>query len=349
MSLSENLSRLDEVHRQTAYFISRLVKYASARDVGVEESVRQEMANLIRTHLREADMLCELVALQVDEERADAALAAQVHELTQDVKMDHTTFRKAQLVSKKNVVRARQRERALLYTRTARPTGSTRTPTDPRKSHEDRVLATAEDATFTLRRSHQLLDAEVAKSELSISLLDDTTTTLRTLTQEYGVFDTTVLASRKIIDVLSRADKQDRIMMIASLSFLVTVVAWILWKRVFRGPVGLIVWGLVKSWRVFAWGWGVGVGKDKGGAAVVASVAAEASARAAEATALAASAALESARALSAAAAATVAAAQASLVDLADTDPDAASLSAAAATARLAEDLLAAEIVHGEL
>lgn len=81
----------------------------------------------------------------------------------------HTQFRKAQLQAKRNAENARRKERELLF---AGVHEGSNAPGSRRKGHEklsqDEVLVNASsDVTAALRRTHQLMQNELSRSQFA--------------------------------------------------------------------------------------------------------------------------------------------------------------------------------------
>jgi protein transport protein SEC20 len=81
---------------------------------------------------------------------------------------------------------------------------------------------------------------------LSLETLEQSSQTVRGLETHYSGFDVLLGGSRRLIRELERADKMDRWLIFAGLAVFLAVCGWILWKRLVRGPVGMVVWGVSK-------------------------------------------------------------------------------------------------------
>lgn len=113
-------------------------------------------------------------------------------------------------------------------------------------SHETSLLTAANDVTLALKRTHALLEQELEKSTLSLDTLDYSSQTLRQLDQSYGTFDVLLRGSKRLIVELELADKWDRWSIYGALAVFGLVCLWIVYKRIFRFPVGMIIWGVRK-------------------------------------------------------------------------------------------------------
>ncbi|KAK7203175.1 Sec20-domain-containing protein [Myxozyma melibiosi] len=237
------LADLASLHSQITSLTASLLKLSTDN-----ESARSQLAARIHSALRAADALAERADTLLLDPAASKDLSTRLYELKEDLKLDRSAYRKAQLASRKSTLARQRQERDLLFS-SPRSSSSSSTPTPS----QPRSLRAAEDATQSLRRTHTLLEAEIARSSLSLDVLDSSNATLRKLERQYSAFDVVLGASRKVIAVLEQADKWDRIYMLASLAFLLVVVTWVLWRRVLKGPVKLILWTAVHGGKAVSW------------------------------------------------------------------------------------------------
>ena len=104
--------------------------------------------------------------------------------------------------------------------------------------------------TLALKRTHSLLEQELEKSAIQAETLEHSSQTLQQLEHSYSAFDVLLTGSRKLIRELESADKWDRWMIYGGLGVVALTCVWIVYKRVLRGPLGLVVWGVVRLWGV---------------------------------------------------------------------------------------------------
>ncbi|KAK9365680.1 Sec20-domain-containing protein [Lipomyces kononenkoae] len=262
-SLESSIDKLVTVHTAIALQITQLLKLTTD-----DEFERSRLASTIHNQLREADILLEEAdnLLQDYDDAGDgefskSALAGKLHEVKEDLKLDRSSYRKAQLVSRRSTLNTQRQERELLFASAKSHQRGAGTSSSPVSN----ALRTAEEATAALRRTHRLLEAEIARSSLSLEVLDESNTALKKLTKQYTAFDMVLGMSRRVISVLEQADKWDKIYMISAMGFLLLVVCWILWRRVFKGPVRLVVWTIVKGGKAVSWAIGPGETTAKDG------------------------------------------------------------------------------------
>jgi protein transport protein SEC20 len=113
----------------------------------------------------------------------------------------------------------------------------------PTSATQDTIaLTAATDVTLALKRTHQLLEQELEKSTISLETLDHSSQTLRQLEQQYSAFDVLLKGSKRLITELERADYWDRWLIYISLTIFGLTCLWITYKRILRGPLGLMIW-----------------------------------------------------------------------------------------------------------
>jgi protein transport protein SEC20 len=115
-----------------------------------------------------------------------------------------------------------------------------------KKTTEELVVSKSEEVTTALREMHRLAQAEALKSHLTVDELEYSSHSLRELEHKYGAYDVVLHGARRMVKHIQEADAADRRNMILSLTFLATVVAWIIWRRIVRRPVMLILWTIAK-------------------------------------------------------------------------------------------------------
>ena len=114
-------------------------------------------------------------------------------------------------------------------------------------SNDATLLTAASDVTIALKRTHALLEQELEKSTISLESLNNSTQTLRQLENRYGAFDVLLRGSKKLIIELERADKWDRWMIYGGLAMFGLTCLWIVYRRLLRGPLGLLFWVVTKA------------------------------------------------------------------------------------------------------
>ena len=228
-------------------------------------------------------------------------------------------LRRAQVLSAEAANAAVQRQRlrhyvehddrdvrhALFGDRTTKPTAATANP----------LLDKNKAITASLQQTRQMMAASVMHTELNIDSVTQQTKDLSQLNDQFTAFGDLLMRLRTIVKFIQKQDRSDKNRIYGSLLFLACACAWVVWRRLLKMPVYLLLWSLMKVFRVFAWATGgVGTGATTSVAASVAASVTASLATAIVATVAAGAASLTAAAVSLAAAAASLAAATASLV-----------------------------------
>lgn len=113
------------------------------------------------------------------------------------------------------------------------PSGDTATRNSAKpKDDDDALMSATSDVTEGLRRTLQLLQSEVDRSQVSNELLEQQTATIKSTSTEYSTLSTLLSNSKRLVTSLERADVVDRIVLFGAFSFFVSVCSYIFKKRV---------------------------------------------------------------------------------------------------------------------
>jgi protein transport protein SEC20 len=159
-------------------------------------------------------------------------------------------FRRAQLTAKRNLEAAKHQERYLLLASMANPSRpstpssilrrQTRTPTE--LSKEDKEVRAASDVTAALRRTHQLMQAELSRSQFAHDTLKESTAALGELGESYSVLDTLLAGSRNLLGTLLRSQKSDTWYLETAFYVLLATIVWLIFRRFIYGPAWWLIW-----------------------------------------------------------------------------------------------------------
>ncbi|ANB11438.1 Sec20p [Sugiyamaella lignohabitans] len=259
MTIEEAITRQLDSYHLLLELITRLHTLSSSKEV------RQELADLIQRRIKEYDTATESLEIQIENHVSQTdpnrkRYLVSLDRIRENLRLAKVRFRKAQIQSKKNTELAWIKERELIF-RPPREDDKSKSSTNGHSkdsggsgkrelSTQDMLVSKSEDITAKLRHVHQMAQTEVVKSSLNIDELDYSTKTLRELEHKYSAFDVMLNGSQRLVRHLEEADKWDRIYMLASLGFLALVVAWILWRRIFKAPTMLVLWVMLKFFRL---------------------------------------------------------------------------------------------------
>lgn len=96
--------------------------------------------------------------------------------------------------------------------------------------------------TNALRRTHDLIQAELARSEFAHETLTESSAALKQLNESYGSLDTMLASSKDLLGTLLRSQKSDTWYLQTTFYMLACTLGWLLFRRLLYGPMWWIVW-----------------------------------------------------------------------------------------------------------
>ncbi|KAI9792546.1 MAG: hypothetical protein M1816_002066 [Peltula sp. TS41687] len=282
--LTTRLNTLIDARKTTNVLINRLSKLPCQPGID-NNDVRAELSAEIHALLKEQEEELDLLRQEVDdlivgrgdrEKEADKArLEVGVQRLGEDLRLARRHFRKAQLQAKRNAEVARQKERELLFAGVQQnqnqQNGDGAAPPTRfgRKGQrggvgaaagvsQDELEANASgDVTAALRRTHQLLQSELSRSQFAHDTLQQSTEALQTLSESYSGLSTLLASSRSLVSTLLRSQKSDTWYLETAFYILVGTIVWLVFRRFVYGPFWWFVWLPLKllvrgSWALSA-------------------------------------------------------------------------------------------------
>lgn len=191
-------------------------------------------------------------------------------------------FRKARLGAKKRLVQAQRLERELMvqsYSLPGTPTTDTmdggdtqnddtqsRLPTQTNAELRQQLFARQRGAkgqdhagsiltekdrqtvgassrvTDSLRQMHASLQSELERSEYANQTMRESTAAFQQLHESYSSLETMLTSSRDLLGTLLRSQKSDTWYLTTALYMLLTVGAWLVFRRLLYGPLWWLVW-----------------------------------------------------------------------------------------------------------
>lgn len=270
-SLSSRLLSLSESNKSNAVLIGKLARISfepGAPTEGEDTTAddRVELSSQIHDNLKQQEEELELLKAEVedvtgtssqshrrrdnDKEAENRRLNIQVARLSEDLKQSRSLFRKAQLQAKKNAERAKQREKELLFAGIREGNNSPapgRSKRGGEKLTAEELTANAStDVTAALRRTRQLMQTELSRSEFAQQTLEESTQALADLSERYTDLDTLLSSSRNLLSTLVSSQKSDTWYLETALYVLVATISWLVFRRFLYGPFWWFVWLPVK-------------------------------------------------------------------------------------------------------
>ncbi|SCU94134.1 LAME_0F06260g1_1 [Lachancea meyersii CBS 8951] len=105
-----------------------------------------------------------------------------------------------------------------------------------------RLLSTNKKITSSLVRTSHMLRSSVLQSELNVSEIQEQTASLYRLNDRFDSLSGVLNTSSKVVNVIQNASGQEKRQVYSGLSFLALCISWVLWRRVFKLPVKLMLW-----------------------------------------------------------------------------------------------------------
>ncbi|KAM7209077.1 Sec20 domain containing protein [Naviculisporaceae sp. PSN 640] len=275
-----------------------------------ENNVATELTAEISQILREEEEELELLQEEVidipsanpgsDAHHRKNRLKETVQRLESEIRSCHSSFRKAQLSARNNLLAAQRLERQLLLSAlsppqpaspalsgTASPTTASAapvptSPTSPQQpahsptlfkarlnrhkstkstSKQDQTVNASTDVTEALRRTHSLITTELSKSAFARQTLAESTEALKELNKNYEGIDSLLSKSKTLVGTLLKSQKSDTWYLQTAFYILLCTLVWLVFRRFLYGPLWWLVWLPVRT--VFRTGKAVsGVGKS---------------------------------------------------------------------------------------
>ncbi|WYZ34731.1 hypothetical protein EsH8_I_001007 [Colletotrichum jinshuiense] len=280
--LQERLTALQETTGQLKELIDRLqnlkfqpgsVPLGAGDDGGVNAELSSEISQILKEEEDELELLGEEIEdlrggrPGSENEHTKTRLKDGVERLRQELKSSRVTFRKAQLTAKRNLSQAQRLERELLLQSYSQPVSEASSPSLGAQKHvvpdivrhrqayqsqKDNTSSLTEDdkqtvgasgnVTSALQRTHDLIAAELARSEFAHQTLTESSAALAQLNESYGSLDTMLASSRDLLGTLLRSQKSDTWYLQTAFYMLLTTAAWLLFRRLLYGPMWWLVW-----------------------------------------------------------------------------------------------------------
>ncbi|CAH6718585.1 protein transport protein Sec20p [[Candida] jaroonii] len=118
---------------------------------------------------------------------------------------------------------------------------------------EQQLLDTNKSVTASLKNTRQLMAASIIQTELSIDSLDQQSKDLNSFNGLLDELNNTLKKSKNIVKFIEKQDRSDKNRIYLSLGFLMVCCAWVIWRRILKLPVKILLWSTIKVFRIFLW------------------------------------------------------------------------------------------------
>lgn len=109
-------------------------------------------------------------------------------------------------------------------------------------SKDELAVASSGDVTQALRRTHDMMAAELSRSDFARKTLQESTAALAQLGESYSSLDTMLSSSRDLLGTLMTSQKSDTWYLETSFYMLLATNLWLVFRRFLYGPLWWLVW-----------------------------------------------------------------------------------------------------------
>ncbi|MCJ1402587.1 hypothetical protein MMC11_005807 [Xylographa trunciseda] len=262
--LNSRLKSLSEALREVSTLIIKLSKLSAPSTNSLphsdEAESRVELSVEIHQSLKEQEEDYELLKQEVEDldsggswasgarrrdsekDRERITLLTQLERLGEDLKLARTQYRKAQLQAKRNEEAAKRKEREQLFAgiqEGSNTAGSARHKGTEKISQDELLVSASSDVTAALRRTHQLMQAELSRSQFANDTLQQSTAALSALNENYSTLDNLLSSSRSLVSTLISSQKSDTWYLESAFKIIAATIIWLIIRRFLLGPARL--------------------------------------------------------------------------------------------------------------
>ncbi|KAH6685386.1 hypothetical protein F5X68DRAFT_262639 [Plectosphaerella plurivora] len=271
--LKELIARLQNLH-----FEPGSVPLGADED-NVASELSTEIGQILREEEEELELLQEEVEdvrggrPGSEAEHTKVRLKDGVQRLKEELKSSRVTFRKAQLAAKRSLAESQRLERKLLLQSFSQPISQTSSPppgaasddgnrpasvrpevvrhrhahhqqqqTSSLTEEDQQTVGAAGNVTAALRRTHDIIAAELARSEFAHQTLTESSAALSRLDDSYGSLEGMLASSKDLLGTLVRSQKSDTWYLQTAMYMLMVTGAWLVFRRILYGPMWWLVW-----------------------------------------------------------------------------------------------------------
>ncbi len=93
-----------------------------------------------------------------------------------------------------------------------------------------------------MRRTHDMMTAELSRSQFAREALQESSAELKQLTESYNTMDTLLANSRNLLGTLLRSQKSDTWYLESAFYILLATIGWLIFRRFLYGPLWWFAW-----------------------------------------------------------------------------------------------------------
>jgi protein transport protein SEC20 len=109
-------------------------------------------------------------------------------------------------------------------------------------SKEEKEINASSDVTAALRRTHDMMTAELSRSQFARETLNESSAALAQLSESYSTLDSLLSSSRNLLGTLLRSQKSDTWYLETAFYVLSVTIAWLIFRRLLYGPLWWLLW-----------------------------------------------------------------------------------------------------------
>lgn len=277
--LHDRLTSLQDAMTQLRELIERLANFdfqpssvplAAGDDDDVSAELSTEIIQIIREQNEDLELLQEDITSHRPPKQHDKArLTDGVERLKGELGSCRASFRKAQMAAKRNRESAQRRERQLLLaTLAASPNSRSGASSPASEQHQqqqqkqpvrrrkkmrsdmtkdEQTVSAANDVTVALRRTHDMMAAELSRSDFAHTTLKESTAALAQLSDSYSSLDSVLTRSRDLLGTLLKSQKSDTWYLETAFYLLAGTLCWLVYRRFLYGPMWWLIWLPVRT------------------------------------------------------------------------------------------------------
>lgn len=118
---------------------------------------------------------------------------------------------------------------------------------------EDKILDQNKSITATLQSTRHLMTSSIMQTELNMDSLDQQSKDLSTFDGLLSNLEETLKKSRNIVKFIEKQDRLDKNRIYLSLGFFLICCLWVIWRRILKTPVKILLWSFFKIFKIFLW------------------------------------------------------------------------------------------------
>lgn len=274
--LHNRLTSLQDAMTQLRELIDRLANFdfqpgsvplAAGDDDDVSAELSIEIIQIIREQNEDLELLQEDITSHRPPKQHDKTrLTDGLERLKSELSSCRASFRKAQMSAKRNRETAQRRERQLLLATLAASPRSRSGASSPASEQQqqqppvrrrkkmrsdmtkdEQTVSAANDVTVALRRTHDMMAAELSRSDFAHTTLKESTAALAQLSDSYSSLDSVLTRSRDLLGTLLKSQKSDTWYLETAFYLLAGTLCWLIYRRFLYGPMWWLIWLPVRT------------------------------------------------------------------------------------------------------